>query len=173
MLAKRLCSILFAYSSIFYTNTATAELSTKPKDWSLGIALGAPTALVAQNQFSSNRAVDFGLGYHWSNFVQVYSDYLFLFPEAIEEFTGESASGLIPYVGLGGAVSMYNSDHKTSIGNNDANTVLSARVPLGILWQIPQSPIELFAEAVPTIYLAPGLYLGVGGDIGCRIHLPL
>ena len=68
------------------------------------------------------------------------------------------------YYGFGGRV---------RLADNDAvngDTVVSARVPLGISYQFDKTSIELFIEVVPMLDLIPGSAVAIGGGAGFRYY---
>ena len=157
---------LLALSVSFWCLGAFAK--TTEKSLGVGVILGDPTALTAKAPLSDHRAVDFGFGYHWHDSVLFYGDYLFLFPGSFKTENVE-VNKIVPYVGVGAALALFQSDQQKRIGDNEANAVFAGRIPLGLSWMIAESPVELFAEVVPTIDVIPGLFFEVGGGLGVRI----
>lgn len=133
----------------------------------LGVVVGEPTALTAEYTISKQRSADFGFGYSWSHSVLLYGDYLFQYPDT---FSTDSnfINQLTPYVGVGPELEIYSGDHRKHISDRDARAVFSARVPLGLGWLIPDSPVKLFVELVPLLNIAPGLDVDLHADIGVR-----
>lgn len=165
-ISRSLLICLFSLSCCMFENFAFA----RSKDWGIGVIIGGPAALTAKHILSSKAALDFGLGYNWNNSMQIYSDYLFVFPGAFStvERPGKDIS---PYLGLGGALSLYHSNHKPSIrGKDDVDMALAIRVPLGLSWMISETPVELFIELAPILDFIPGLYVEVSGGLGARVY---
>jgi hypothetical protein len=44
------------------------------------------------------------------------------------------------------------------------------RIPLGLTYFIPRSPVELLVEVAPLLVIAPSSGTGLDGGIGARIH---
>ncbi len=158
---------LVAFFSWLYTLPVQARAETDLKGWGLGVILGEPTALSAKYRLSPSNAYDFGFGYSFGHSVQLFSDYLFLYPGTFQSSAKEHLM-LVPYWGLGASLAFYASNHKKSISNNDARFSLAVRIPLGVALPISKSPIEVFAELVPLVYFVPGIDLGLNGGLGLR-----
>ena len=51
-----------------------------------------------------------------------------------------------------------------------SETVISARVPLGISYEFAKTSIELFIEVVPMLDLVPETTVGIAGGAGFRYY---
>jgi len=160
-------SFLIIAVALFVSNTYAAI--PKGGNWGAGIFLGRPLAITAKNVISEKNAIDMGFGYSWGNSVLFYGDYLFAFPNT---FDTESSfiNDLIPYVGGGLQLEFYDSDHKRVIHSEGHSTVFSTRFPLGLAWEIPKAPVELYIEAAPILHIAPGLAFDMSAGIGARYY---
>lgn len=137
-------------------------------DFGLGVVVGEPTAITAKKRLSSQRALDFGFGYYWQNSALFFGDYLFQFPGTFQT-DNSIVNTFVPYVGLGSSLNIYKKENRKRIGDNEANLVLSARIPIGVSWAIANSPIEVFVEIVPVLNIIPGLSFDMNAGLGGRI----
>ncbi len=159
---KLLCLILCLVGSTLHAAKNADNQKTDSINWGFGVILGEPIALSAKYKISHESAVDFGLGYYWSHSVNIFSDYLYLFPGT--SLANETKLNFVPYIGIGGLISLGSHEDVLHSG-------LYARMPLGLSLFIPQkSAIEFFVELVPILALLPGLSLALNGGIGLRVY---
>ncbi len=166
-LLKRSYGPLILFATLFIARGTFAAPSSS-ESFGLGVIFGSPTALTLKSYLQSDRALDFGFGYSWNHSVVLYSDYLFEFKHAFHS-SNKTVNEWAPYVGVGALVGFYDSGHKAVINNNSTSAVFAMRIPLGIDWRIPKSPVELFLELVPLIDLIPGLDGDFEGGVGVRV----
>ncbi len=69
------------------------------------------------------------------------------------------------YYGIGGKASFVDNDNE----NEGNDTVIGARIPLGLMIPLRHHPVDFFVEVVPTIDLAPDTEFGVNGGIGAHL----
>jgi hypothetical protein len=136
--------------------------------WGAGVVVGEPTAITIKKGMDNSHAFDAGLGYSWNHSVLLYADYLLQFPGSLSSASSGFVSQLIPYIGIGPEVEFYSNDHKKKLGDELRQTVLSARVPLGIAWDIPDTRVQTFIEVVPLLNVVPGVEMDLHGGIGAR-----
>lgn len=147
---------------------ASEARAARPADgWGLGVLIGEPVALSAEYQMGRDRAIDMGLGYSWGHSFHVFGDYLFQFLGAWEG-RGEFISALTPYVGIGAFFQSHSSGHPHIHDNRTFTTSLGARIPLGVDWFVPDSPVQIFVELVPAFKIVPGLDFDFFGGVGAR-----
>jgi len=140
------------------------------KTFGLGLELGAPTGVNGKYFFTSDRALDFGVGSVFNYFnrsgLHLYGDYLFHPVSLASSETFE----LPLYVGLGARFwSFRDSGPDTP---NDAYA-FGFRVPVGISFDFNTVPIDLFLQVVPVLdffsgYQAHTIYLDLDASIGVR-----
>jgi hypothetical protein len=135
----------------------------------IGAVLGEPTALTAEAEFDSRNSIDGNFGYTWGHSVLLSADYLFHFPGAFST-DSDFINQLSPYVGVGPELRFYSAGHHAIISSNDAGTVFSARIPLGLGWNIPKSAVKLYVEIAPVLDLVPGLDANMEAGIGARFY---
>lgn len=162
-LRKKLCVCL---ALLFLETFAYAG---DPKGWGLGLMLGGPTSFTAEHIFSEKNAFDLGIG--WSGFwdwsMELYADYLYLFPGALHTKEPQ-INRIVPYAGFGALYVSYAVDHTHDYGEHVYWSALAGRIPLGLSWFVPDTRVQLFVEMIPTIFVLPGLFIGVGGGLGAR-----
>ncbi|HUP57911.1 MAG TPA: DUF3996 domain-containing protein [Bdellovibrionota bacterium] len=123
------------------------------KSTGVGIILGEPTGFSFKHWTASDRAIDAGLSFSFSDFFLIHADYLFHFPGAFgtnEPFIRQ----LDPYVGIGAALFFSTKSGRTDrkFFTDDGSSVgFGIRIPLGIEWLIPRAPFGIFLELVPGI----------------------
>lgn len=133
--------------------TASAQVSGT----GFGIIVGDPTGLSLKSWISPKSAITVGAAWSFQHdgSILLWADY------TLHSFniTGSSDPGSLAfYYGIGGKVGF--------VDRNDDETVIGARVPLGLMLPIGDSPVEVFLELVPTVDLSPDSDFGVNGGIG-------
>ena len=138
----------------------------------VGVIFGEPTGFTGKFWLSSDRAVDAGLAFSFSDFVLLYSDYLFHFPGAFGR-SNAFLHQLVPYVGLGGEIFISENTANTNgkyFTSNNSSVDFGVRIPLGIEWKIPRSPVGVFVELVPGLGLLPDTFGFFQGGVGARFY---
>lgn len=127
------------------------------RDFGLGVIIGDPTGISGKYWLTEKRAVDMALAWDLSgdeDRFEVHADHLWHFDLKID-----SSQGRLPlYVGLGGRL----------LTGHDAR--LGLRIPMGIAYLFPRTPIELFAEVVPVVDFTPDSDSTVNGGAGVRFY---
>jgi hypothetical protein len=137
----------------------------------LGIVLGEPTGFTGKLRQGPANSIDFGLAWALSDYFLLYSDYLWEFPGGFGRST-PFVSQLSPYIGLGGILAFSTNDNwredRKFFGHHDSSIGLGVRIPLGIAWNVPTAPLEVFLELVPGIAIIPGTDAFLQAGIGVR-----
>ena len=120
----------------------------------LGIVVGEPTGVSAKYWASGTNAFDFGAAWSFKGDgnLLLQADYVWHTFSLIPVREGK----LPFYFGIGGRVIF---SHDPLIG---------ARIPLGLDYIFTNAPIDVFAEIVPILDLAPETNFNLGGGIGVR-----
>lgn len=148
---------------------SAAQSSTVSHPFGLGIMLGEPSGVSGKYWLEDRRAVDFGLAYSVNSYELIFVDYLFHFPKGFGHANSEFIRSLNPYVGIGALIAFSSQDSRHAFFENKSGNVgLGLRIPFGLEWMIPRSPIGLFVELVPGIGLIPGTSAILQGAIGAR-----
>jgi hypothetical protein len=125
----------------------------------IGVIVGDPTGLSLKSWLSPKSAITVGAAWSFRHdgSLLLWADY------TLHSFniTGSSSPrSLAFYYGIGGKVGFVDRN------DNDNETVIGARVPLGLMLPIGDSPVAVFLEVVPTVDLSPDTDFGVNGGIG-------
>ncbi len=151
---------------------SSAHAAHPSSNLGLGLIIGEPTGLEARWSVAPEREIHGILAFSFSDFVMLAGDYVFEFPGA-SWLPAQARSQLTPYIGLGGVLLFSNghrfgNDRKYFTSNDSVG--LGIRIPVGMEWHIPRSPIGLFAELVPGIGIVPGTYGFFQGGIGAVFY---
>jgi hypothetical protein len=130
----------------------------------LGLILGEPTGISAKYWIDSERrtAIDAGLAWSLSgnNNLHLHGDYLFHNYRLLHDAMQIKKGKLPVYFGVGGRAELReNRDDKVGI-----------RVPFGAAYLVDGAPLEIFAELVPVVDLAPDTDMDLEGGIGIRFY---
>lgn len=136
-----------------------AAASAQMSGTGIGIIVGEPTGLSLKSWLSAKSAITVGAAWSFRNdgSLLLWADY------TLHSFNITGASSprsLAFYYGIGGKVGFVDRN------DNDNETVIGARVPLGLMLPIGDAPVEIFLEVVPTVDLSPDTDFGVNGGIG-------
>lgn len=126
----------------------------------IGLAVGAPTGLSFKSWLEGRSAVQLGTAWDFGgprDKLTLTADFLG-FPERAPGIEGAPET-LRTYVGIGARI-------RTQDGRDDRAGV---RVPLGLTYAAPRSPLEVFGELAPTLDVAPGTDLDIDLGLGVRI----
>lgn len=143
-----LISVLFILVSGFFQFSFG-----QAKGFGAGIILGDPSGLSFKKWTTNRGAVDAGIGWSvYNESFHIHADYLVHFMHAIDINQGQ----LPLYAGIGASL---NAGNPTSFG---------ARIPLGINYIFGDVPLDLFAEIVPGLQLAPDTRFMLEAGVGIR-----
>ena len=152
-----LAVVLIGQFWVFNSNAAT--MAGYNQKFGFGVILGEPTGLTGKYFSNPESAVDMGLAYSFSDYLLMYADKLWHFPETFNQKKDDFVNRLSPYMGVGAGVFLGKS------------SLFDVRVPFGLSWLPIKPTIEIFLELVPALRLAPSTALDFGGGIGVRIFL--
>ena len=127
-----------------------------------GLYLGEPTGLTVKGYLAQRLALD-GV-FAWSLNDEAFN----LIGDISYEFLDirtDSQNFSIPFYAGVGLKLGFDED-----GENDGETEVGIRVPVGIAFQFTKHPIELFLEISPGIQVAPDSEIDVTGGIGGRFY---
>lgn len=129
---------------------------TVPAQTSVGLILGEPTGLSGKQWIGDGASLDLAVA--WSFVPQsafyVHVDYQQHFDQ-LDIDPGE----LLWFVGIGPRI---------YIGDDVA---IGARIPVGLVYDIEEVPLEVFFELAPGLNLFPATDFTFGGGIGIRYQL--
>ena len=130
---------------------------SQDKGFGLGVILGEPTGISGKSWLNRRNAVDGGLAWSFrgEGSLHIHADYLWHFHDAIE-----ASEKLVPFVGVGGRLA------------TRGEAVFGVRIPVGLVWWPKQVPLDVFAEIVPIVDLAPATELRANAGVGVRFYFP-
>ena len=134
---------------LFVSITAISGYS-QSEGFGIGVILGEPTGLSGKYWLDGSRAIDGGAAWSFGNSgaLHLHGDLLF---HKYDLF--KVSSGKLPlYYGIGGRV---------HFGDN---TRVGVRVPVGVSYIFPQTPLDIFFELVPILDPPPSISLSVQRD---------
>jgi hypothetical protein len=140
---------------LFVSITAISGYS-QSEGFGIGVILGEPTGLSGKYWLDGSRAIDGGAAWSFGNngALHLHGDLLF---HKYDLF--KVSSGKLPlYYGIGGRVHF---GDKTRLG---------VRVPVGVSYIFPQTPLDIFFELVPILDLAPSTSFNFNGALGLRYY---
>lgn len=135
----------------------------------VGISVGEPTGLSFKGWLNNTRAIDAGLAWSFSenDSLQLHADYL------IHDFNmlrpTDLEGRMAVYYGLGARIKLSENDNNNR-GRNRDDTLVGIRIPVGVTYHFPRSPVDLFGEFVPVLDLAPDTDFDLNLAIGARLY---
>jgi len=156
--------------------TPAVELEDKPlsveetirQGFGIGLMVGEPTGLSAKKWLSETTALTSAAAWFFSgnDSFQLHADYLWHNFDLIklEEFKGRFAV----YYGVGARIKWKEDD--SGKGRDDDRTTAGIRVPAGLSYLFSEVPLDLFAEIVPVLDIAPDTDFDIGVALGARYY---
>jgi hypothetical protein len=122
--------------------------------YGIGIMLGEQTGLSGKYWLNSENSLTGGLAWSFgeNEAIYIHSNYVWHDNNLIKMQNGS----LPVYYGVG-----------VSLGFAEKSRI-NIRIPLGVNYQFPTNPIDIFVEIVPQLGIVPSSSFGVGGAIGIR-----
>lgn len=136
-------------------------------DIGVGLIVGEPTGLSMKIWTSNEHAVDLAAAWSFSDndSFQFHGDYLV---HRFNIFENQNMKGKLPiYYGIGARLKLEDEDDN---GRNNDDNLFGIRVPIGISYIFAQEPIDLFAEIVPVMDIAPDTDFDINVAIGGRFY---
>ena len=143
---------------VFIVSVLFSSASAQNKGFGLGVILGEPSGISGKLWNGKNTAIDGAIA--WSlgqkDAFHLHGDHLF------HDF------GLLPvekgllalFYGIGGRL-RFEEDHDTRI---------ALRIPVGLSYLFAGAPLDLFLELVPILELIPGTEFDMDAGIGIRYY---
>lgn len=122
----------------------------------LGIVFGDPSGVTFQHKVNAEQFMDAYFAYTWDSELIIMGDYKFHLPGLFKE-----SLPVTPYAGIGAFFKIEDKKHHDDIA-------LGLRIPLGADWRIPNSPVVLFGELVPSLRLIKSTDGDFQAGIGAR-----
>ncbi|KAA0265805.1 MAG: hypothetical protein EDM75_01650 [Chlorobiota bacterium] len=139
-------------AGLFLTISAYAQTG----GFGLGIIVGEPTGLSGKYYLSESHAIDGAVAWSFKKdaALHIHADYLY----HDNSFLNVTKGRLPLYVGIGGRIKLQD---KSRIG---------VRVPVGIAYEFPKAPVDVFVEIVPLLDIIPDTQFDFNGAIGVRYY---
>ena len=153
--------VYFFLTVITITGFLSSRLIASGSKFGAGFILGSPSGLTGKLFISNTHAVDFGAGVV-SDDLYVYGDYLLHFSDIFP------IANLALYLGVGAGFHDYEKDNRHK--DNEDESRLEVRVPLGLEYMIQKIPLGLFAEIVPAMRVVPDVDFGIRFGLGVRYY---
>jgi hypothetical protein len=132
-----------------------------------GMVFGKPTGIAINYRINNRNAVDGAIGFGPEQRFRFHLDYLW------KAYPFESENLSVHY-GLGPAFAFGTSDYVLVRGNTylfrSQNPGFALRVPVGLTYTIPRSPLDTFIEIAPLFIFAPASDIGFDAGIGLRVY---
>jgi hypothetical protein len=134
----------------------------------LGAILGEPTGFTGKYWQDTTHAIDGGMAYSFSDFFLTYVDYLWHFktePSLVRDH-------LAPYIGVGGElfVSTQSNRKNDEFFTEHGSVGFGVRVPIGLEWTPPHTPIGIYGELAPGVGIVPATFGFLQGGVGARFY---
>lgn len=163
--------IIFSLLLILAGSVSGASSNSSPAPSSggkagVGVASFGVTGLSVYADVSEHNFLQAAIGFSKGGSYAVTADYAFPFHNALS-----SLPSITPYWGFGAILLHDQSDYWSDYGRNANRTpeYFGARIPLGINWVIPSTPIQLTAEIAPSLLFSPSSYGYVQSGFGVRV----
>ncbi len=134
--------------------------SAQGEGFGVGVIVGEPTGISFKAWQTPTTAIDAAVAWSFAgrDAFHLHADYLIHNYRIIKLRRGK-----IPlYFGLGARLRLKDASHT----NNDIN--LGIRIPIGLAYLLPNSPLDLFLEVVPIMNLIPATELDLNAAFGVR-----
>jgi hypothetical protein len=181
---KGFIAVAFLASLLFVTRPAEATEVGSSRTFGLGLGLGTATSLVGKYFLDSSSALDFGISFwryrrgcwrdrrgilYCDDYGDTYrhgsfglnADYLW------EENLVRRRAKLDWHIGVGGRFWRFDDDYYYG----DDRVAFAARMPIGLdLTFARPNFLEVYLEAVPSLYFVPQVDFGIEAFIGIRLY---
>lgn len=147
---------------------AGSEVSQAQGNFGFGFILGEPTGLSWEYRMSRMNAIDGAIGFSPGDRFRIHVDYLwFAHPFHDPAFSLHYGVGAV--IGFG-RTWFVERGHGDGYWTGTTDLGFGVRVPLGINYFIPRSPVELFFEFAPIVIFAPSAGVAIDVGIGVRFY---
>jgi hypothetical protein len=132
----------------------------------VGIAFFGVTGLSVYADVTQRNFLQAAIGFSRGGSYALTADYAFAYNDAIS-----SLPSITPYWGVGGILLHDQSDYWADYAPKDNRTseYFGARIPFGLNWVIPSTPVQLAAEIAPSLLFSPSSYGYLQGGFSARI----
>lgn len=152
---RKITVLLFLTSFLFLTTDIKAQATPEKGKKAIGLMIGDPTGISFKSWMGSKNAFDLGVA--WSidetDAISIHGDYLW------HSWLDVEKGNLALYYGIGARVLF-----------TDNDSIIGARIPLGINYLLADAPIDLFIEIAPIVNILPDTDADGDGAIGVRFY---
>jgi hypothetical protein len=155
------CSLLAGCLLTLIPHTTHAQGS-----FGIGLIVGEPTGISWKYQLSDRNALDGALGFSPFDRMRLHVDYLWLSRPFNER-------RLVLSYGVGLAIGFgkrWVDGRRGVFGYVVQEAGLAIRIPVGLSYAIPRTPLEVGLEIAPLVILGPEAGLGADGGVILRIY---
>ncbi len=158
-----MCLIVLALAAtVCYTTPASAQ-----GKFGVGFGFGEPTGISWKYRINESNAVDGGIGFSPYNDFRFHVDYLWqAYPFTERHLSLYYGVGAVVGSGRNGYYVPYRGGYlftRDEIG-------FAARVPVGLSYLIPRSPLDLYVEFAPMVIFTPASDFAADGALGIRFY---
>jgi hypothetical protein len=148
--------------------TAGSGMAQTRGNFGFGFILGEPTGLAWKYKINRVNALDGAIGFSPFDRFRIHVDYLWhAWPFNDPNFALHYGPGVA--IGFGESTTFYKDrDDKYFVRSRQLGFGL--RVPFGIDYAIPRSPVDIFFELAPLIIFSPDAGVGIDVGIGLRFY---
>ncbi len=145
-----------------------AEPASAQGRFGAGFVFGAPTGFAWKYRINQSNAIDGGLGFSPYDQWRLHVDYLWNSYPFREQ-------GLSVFYGIGAAVGFGRTGYFYVARNgayfyDNRDVGAAARIPVGLGYLIPRSPLEIYMEVAPLLVFAPVGGVDVDAGLGARFY---
>lgn len=131
-----------------------------------GFVFGEPTGIAWKYRINQANALDGAVGFSPFDRYRVHVDYLWQSYPFHEQ-------RLALHYGIGAAIGFGRTQYVVVNGRynyflRDQEVGFAARIPVGLSYTVPRSPIDLFLEAAPLMIFSPGTGVALDAGLGVR-----
>ncbi|HEC78585.1 MAG TPA: hypothetical protein ENI34_05510 [candidate division WOR-3 bacterium] len=132
--------------------------------YGLGIIIGSPTGFSGKYLLFDKSAIEVNAGWSFWHTVGMHAtaDYQYLFPGVIKDEEGRSLDYVVPYLGIGGRLKIYDTD------DNETDFKIGLRLGGGVEYLV--SRFGFFLELYPVVDIIPGTEFDFEGGLGARLY---
>jgi hypothetical protein len=147
--------------------TLTSSARTQGK-FGVGVIVGEPTGVAWKYRISGENAVDGAIGLSPGDRLRFHVDYLW-------QKHSFQAQGLLLHYGAGVAFGTGGSRY-LALSRGDTYVLhqedlgFAVRGVVGLTYEIPRSPFDVFLEIAPLLILSPASGIGIDAGLGVRIY---
>lgn len=150
-------------SGVDLVRSATPDSQNKV---GVGVNFSGFTGISVYADTSRSNFVQAAIGFApYGNYAAT-GDYAFAYRNAIA-----TLPSVTPFWGLGAILLHDQNDYwpRRSPIENSATTYVGGRIPLGVNFVIPKTPVQLAAELAPSLLLTPATYSFLQGGLSARV----